>query len=184
MADDGARKITMRTAEGQVFEVDEAVAMEFQTVKSFFEDDSVSYDSVIPLPNVSTRALSRVVFYCKRSLDFGAKSAAAIDEDDKKKAKEEREAFEVEFVRDEDDEEIKELVLAANYLNIKDMLDSLNQSVANRIQNKSVEYVRRFFGIENDFTPEEEAQIRQENAWAFEGVDDDDWYENFNRFRI
>ncbi|KAB1216900.1 SKP1-like protein 10 [Morella rubra] len=147
--------------------------MELQTVKSFFEDDGVSYDSVIPLPNVSARALSRVVLYCTRSLDFGAKSTAAIDEDDKKKVKEEREAFEVEFVGEENDEGIKELVLAANYLNIKDLLDFLNQSVANRIQNKSVEYVRRFFGIENDYTPEEEARIRQENEWAFEGVDAD-----------
>ena len=58
-------------------------------------------------------------------------------------------------------------------MNIKEMLEFLNQSVADRIQNKSVEYVRRFFGIESDYTPQEEAQLREGCAWAFEDVDED-----------
>ena len=45
--------------------------------------------------------------------------------------------------------------------------------MADRIKNKSVEYVRRFFGIESDYTPQEEAQLREEFAWAFEDVDED-----------
>ena len=28
------------------------------------------------------------------------------------------------------------------------------------------EEIRRQFNIENDFTPEEEAQVREENKWA------------------
>ncbi|XVF33815.1 hypothetical protein REPUB_Repub18cG0003200 [Reevesia pubescens] len=66
------------------------------------------------------------------------------------------------------------MILAANYLNIKDLLDMLNQAVADRIENKSVEYVRRFFGIENDYTAEEEAEVRAQNEWAFQGVDPED----------
>ncbi|GKV43320.1 hypothetical protein SLEP1_g50624 [Rubroshorea leprosula] len=42
-----------------------------------------------------------------------------------------------------------------------------------RSKKKSMEYVRRFFDIENDYTPEEEARVRAKNAWAFEGVDPD-----------
>ena len=33
---------------------------------------------------------------------------------------------------------------------------------------KSAEEIRQQFGIVNDFTPEEEAQIREENKWAEE----------------
>jgi S-phase kinase-associated protein 1 len=90
-----------------------------------------------------------------------------------KKVKEERKAFEAEFLKEESNEGIKEMILAANYLDIKEMLEFLNQSVADRIQNKSVEYVRNFFGIDNDFSPEEEAKLREEFAWAFEDVDED-----------
>jgi S-phase kinase-associated protein 1 len=177
-------KITLKTSDGEVFEVEEAVAMEFVTVKSFFEDDAVSQSTPMPLPNVSSFALSRVIVYCRRILEIRAKlptvstasDAEAGEEELKeaeKKVKEERKAFEAEFLKEESNEGIMELILAANYLDIKEMLEFLNQSVANRIQNKSVEYVRNFFGIENDFSAEEEAKLREEFAWAFEDVDED-----------
>jgi hypothetical protein len=38
--------------------------------------------------------------------------------------------------------------------------------VANMIKGKSPEEIRRTFNIQNDFTPEEEEQIRRENEWA------------------
>ncbi|XP_075643268.1 SKP1-like protein 20 [Castanea sativa] len=182
-----ARTITLKTADGEIFEVEEAVAMEFGTVKSFFEDDAVSATKPMPLPNVSGSALSRVITYCRRSLEIRSMIPPATSEDAtaaeavqgegdleaEKAAKQERKEFEAEFLKDESNEDVKELILAANYLNIKELLDFLCRSVALRIQNKSVEYARKFFGIEGDYTPEEEAQIRQEYAWAFEGVDED-----------
>jgi len=36
------------------------------------------------------------------------------------------------------------------------------------IKGKSPEEIRTMFHIENDFTPEEEAQVRDENKWAEE----------------
>ncbi|GMY33235.1 SKP1-like protein 20 [Fagus crenata] len=171
-------KITLKTSDGEEFLVEEAVAMEFVTVKSFFEEEGDSQSTPMPLPNVSSFALSRVIVYCRRILDIRAKlpTGEAGEEELKeaeKKVKEERKAFEAEFVKDESNEAIRELILAANYLDIKEMLQFLNQNVADRIQNKSVEYVRNFFGIENDFSPEEEAKLREEFAWAFEDVDED-----------
>lgn len=38
------------------------------------------------------------------------------------------------------------------------------------IKGKSPEEIRKTFNIQNDFTPEEEDQIRRENEWAEEWV--------------
>ncbi|KAG6635702.1 SKP1-like protein 20 [Carya illinoinensis] len=187
MADDGVNTkveavseastetIELKTADGGVFDVDKSVAMEFLILKSFYEDEGRVFDKTsFSLPNVKERELSKVIEYCTRALEFGAKSAAAAgDRDAERVVRVEREGFEAEFVNELSNDILKELILAVDYLDIKEMLDFLTQSVANRIQNRSVEYVRQFFDIANDFTPQEEEQIHQENAWAFEGVDAD-----------
>ena len=59
-----------------------------------------------------------------------------------------------------------EVILAANYLDIKGLLDLGCKTVANMIKGKSVEEIRKTFNITNDFTPEEEEKIRKENEWA------------------
>ncbi|KAL6219175.1 hypothetical protein ACLB2K_012381 [Fragaria x ananassa] len=63
---------------------------------------------------------------------------------------------------------IEYLKKQANYLNIKELLDLTCQTVADMIKGKTPEEIRRIFNIRNDFTPEEEAEVRKENQWAFE----------------
>uniref|UniRef100_A0A2N9GBD1 SKP1-like protein n=1 Tax=Fagus sylvatica TaxID=28930 RepID=A0A2N9GBD1_FAGSY len=50
----------------------------------------------------------------------------------------------------------------------QDLLEQLCQHVANMIKGKSPDEIRTTFNIKNDFTPEEEEEIRKENMWAFE----------------
>ncbi|EZG45864.1 putative Skp1 family protein [Gregarina niphandrodes] len=59
-----------------------------------------------------------------------------------------------------------ELILAANYLDIPGLADLCCARVASEIRGRSVEEIRALFQIENDFTPEEEKQIREENRWC------------------
>lgn len=165
MATVDTKKITLRTADDQEFQVDEAVAMEFGTVRSFFDDNPDASSEPIPLLNVSSKCLSTLIGYCKSRVDFRASKAP----------EEETDAHNEEFAKSLDNEAIKETILAANYLNMKDLLDMLNQAVADRIKNKSVEYVRKFFGVENDYTPEEEAAVRAEHEWAHQDINHDDW---------
>ncbi|GAY46486.1 hypothetical protein CUMW_097450, partial [Citrus unshiu] len=68
----------------------------------------------------------------------------------------------VEFGKGKSNDELKEMLLVADYLTIKDTLDYLAETLANRIKNKSVEYIRKFFGIENNFMPEEKEATRKE----------------------
>lgn len=65
-----------------------------------------------------------------------------------------------------DQEMLFEIMLAANYMDIKPLLDLGCKTVANMMKGKSPEEIRKLFNITNDFTPEEEALIRKENEWA------------------
>ena len=58
--------------------------------------------------------------------------------------------------------------MAANFMDIKSLLELSCAKVASLIKGKTVPEIRSFFNIENDFTPEEEAQIIDENRWAEE----------------
>uniref|UniRef100_A0A2I3HFI0 S-phase kinase-associated protein 1 n=1 Tax=Nomascus leucogenys TaxID=61853 RepID=A0A2I3HFI0_NOMLE len=55
------------------------------------------------------------------------------------------------------------LLLPANYLDIKGLLDVTCKTVANMIKEKSPEKIRKTSNTKNDFTEEEETQVRQEN---------------------
>ena len=67
---------------------------------------------------------------------------------------------------DLEDEILFELLLAANYLDIGPLLELSSCKIASKIKDWSIDKIRDFFGIENDFTPEEYAQILEENKWA------------------
>ncbi|OMO65551.1 SKP1 component [Corchorus olitorius] len=158
-----SKKITLKSSDGETFEVEEAVAVESQTIKHMIEDDCA--DSEIPLPNVTSSILSKVLEYCKKHVEAAA--AADKETEKEKKAEDDMKTWDAAFVQ-VDQNTLFDLILAANYLNIKGLLDLTCQTVADMIKGKSVEDIRKTFNIKNDFTPEEEAEIRKENQWAFE----------------
>lgn len=53
-------------------------------------------------------------------------------------------------------------------MNIKGLLDLTCKTVADMMKGKTPEEIRETFHIKNDYTPEEEAEVRRENQWAFE----------------
>ena len=65
-----------------------------------------------------------------------------------------------------DQETLFELILAANYMDIKPLLDLTCAKVASMLKGKTPEQIRKQFNIANDFTPEEEEAVRAENKWA------------------
>lgn len=55
---------------------------------------------------------------------------------------------------------------AANFLSLEPLLDLCCAKIVASIMGKSVEKIRETLHIENDFTPEQEARLRRELAWA------------------
>ena len=66
-------------------------------------------------------------------------------------------------------QELFQVVLAANFLDIKPLLDLGCKTIASQIKGKTAQQMRVLLGLPNDFSPEEEEQIRRENAWAASG---------------
>ena len=154
------KMITLRSSDSVEFEVEEAVAMESQTIRHMIEDDCA--DNGIPLPNVNSKILAKVIEYCNKHVHN-----AAVDTTNASGGGEDLKSWDAEFVK-VDQATLFDLILAANYLNIKGLLDLTCQTVADMMKGKTPEEIREIFNIKNDFTKEEEDEIRRENQWAFE----------------
>jgi len=143
--------------------VPKKVAMMSELVKTMAEGDKEEKE--IPLPNVKSAVLNKVVAYMKYHVDNPAKEI----EKPLKSANmnEVVSQWDADFV-DVDQELLFELILAANYMDIKPLLDLTCAKVASMIKGKTPEQIRKTFNITNDFTPEEEEAVRAENKWAEE----------------
>jgi S-phase kinase-associated protein 1 len=153
------KKITLKSSDGETFEIDETVALESQTIKHMIEDNCA--DSGIPIPNITGQILAKVIEYCKKHAEV------ASSEEEKPRNEDDLKAWDKDFIN-VDQATLFELILAANYLNIRNLLDLTCQAVADSIKDKTPEEIRKIFNIKNDFTPEEEEELRRENSWAFE----------------
>lgn len=142
MASVEMKKITLKSDDGEIFEVEEAVAMQSQTIRHMMEDDCA--DGAIPLPNVTSNILAKVIEYCRKHKE------EAADGENKEILKD----WDAEFVK-LDQVTLFHLIMAANYLNIKSLLDLTAQTVANMIKEKTPEEIRETFNIKNDFTPDQ-----------------------------
>ena len=96
-----------------------------------------SSDSRIPLPDIDGKTLSYVVDY----LNSG--QFPEVDTTD-----------------------LFSIILASNYLDIKELLDIACEKVATMIKGKTPDEIRKKFNVENDFNIEEEENIKKENEWS------------------
>lgn len=143
--------------------VKKKVAMMSELVKTMAEGDKEEKE--IPLPNVKGTVLKKVVEYMTYHCDNPAKE---IDKPLKSSNMAEAVSqWDADYV-DVDQELLFELILAANYMDIKPLLDLTCAKVASMIKGKTPEQIRKTFNIQNDFTPEEEEAVRAENKWAEE----------------
>jgi len=135
------------------------------TIKNMLEDLGNSSDVAIPLHNVTNKILQKVVEYCKHQVEHP--TPKVDDKKDGDKNTTDISPWDETFCK-VDQATLFELILAANYLDIKPLLDLTCKTVANMIKGKTPEEIRKTFNIKNDFTPEEEEKVRKENEWCEE----------------
>jgi len=152
------------TSDNEQFVVDKKVAERSVLIKNMLEDVGES-EQPIPLPNVTSSVLKKVLEYCEHHKDEPLPPSDETQQDETRKRTTDISEWDQKFIT-VDQEMLFEIILAANYLDIKALLDVGCKTVANMIKGKTPEEIRKLFNIVNDFTPEEEAQIKKENEWA------------------
>ena len=134
-----------------------------ETVRNLVEDAGI--ENPIPLPNVTGKILAKVVEYC----NYHAEHPTPEFEDKKKDENRTDDIipWDLDFCKVEQSM-LFDLILAANYLDIRSLLDLTCKTVANMIKGKTPSEIRATFGIEKEFTDEEREQVRKENEWVEE----------------
>lgn len=151
------KKITLKSSDGETFVIEKEVAIKSQTIKNLIED-VVDHDG-IPISEVTGMILAKVIEYCKKHVEAESSDGNPSDDELKK--------WDTEFVK-VDKPTLFALISAANYLNIKSLLDLTCMTAANMIKDMTPEEIHNFFNIKDDFTVEEQEELRRENQWAFE----------------
>jgi S-phase kinase-associated protein 1 len=181
--------VKLASSDDQEFEIPKEIAEMSETLKNMLTDLGENEETeAIPLPNVNGETLSSCVEYCKEYLTRNQKDVSPVEtntaddtssSDAKMKEVEEEEEevkksktdtceltdWEKTFFKDFENDKLFDFILASNYLDVKPALEAACKVVANKIKGKTPEEIRKEFDIENDFTPEEEEQIRKENEW-------------------
>jgi S-phase kinase-associated protein 1 len=158
-----AEMVKLTTMDGETLEVEKEIACKSVLVRGIVDDSGV--DEEIPLPAIKRNILEKIIEYCQYihkntppEIEKPLRSNQLSDVVSEWYAN---------FVNIEQ-EVLFELILAANFMDIKSLLELACAKVASLIKGMSIPEIRDFFNIENDFTPEEEAQIMDENRWAEE----------------
>jgi S-phase kinase-associated protein 1 len=146
-------EIHILTGDCQSFCMHEKSAMMSGTIQKLREDIlDDDPDQVIPLPNMTGPTMVLVIQYCDM---YQAHKLKGLSE------------ATTEFLAPLHVATIFDLLHASNYLDIQPLLICITSHVASLMRGKTPQEIRETFQITNDFTPEEEAQILEENAWAF-----------------
>ncbi|SCU98531.1 LAFA_0G18558g1_1 [Lachancea sp. 'fantastica'] len=179
MAKDNKQSVVLVSVEGERFTVERKIAERSLLLKNYLNDmqdnglqsgsdsdsdeDGADEDDeiVMPVPNVRSSVLQKVIEWAEHHRD----SNFPDENDDDARKTAPADPWDREFLK-VDQEMLYEIMQAANYLNIKPLLDAGCKVVAEMIRGRTPEEIRRTFNIVNDFTPEEEAAIRRENEWA------------------
>jgi len=158
------QQVSIGSNDGAIIMVDRHVAERSLLIKNMIDDiGDEALSTPIPIPNVNETVLRKVLEWCEHHKNDPA--TAPDDDTDSRKKTTDIEEWDQKFMQ-VDQEMLFEIILASNYLDIKALLDVGCKTVANMIKGKSPEEIRKTFNITNDFTPEEEEQIRRENEWA------------------
>ena len=132
------------------------------TIANMLDDiDDEDAASVIPIPNIKGEVMEKVIAFCKQRPDAPLNPTEEQQLEMRTKPLEgwDREYVDVELAQ------LFAMILAANFLDLKPMLDITCKAVAEMIKGKTPDEIKAVFGVEGDFTSEEKQQVLCDNPW-------------------
>ncbi|XP_039481554.1 S-phase kinase-associated protein 1 [Drosophila santomea] len=145
--------IKLQSSDGKVFDTDIETAKCSSTIKTLLEDCPLEaeHDTLIPLPNVNSAILKKVLTWAAHHPEDNAEE----NEGEAARPMVQISAWDAEFLA-MDQGTLFELILAANYLDMRNLLNAACMTVANMIKGHTAEEIRQTFHITNDFSLSEE----------------------------
>ena len=146
------QKVKIIVKEGDQIEVDRDLISRSVTIKGMIDDSSEE----IPLPEIDKWTFGKTIDFLLHLQQGNAppEIEKPLRSNDMKDVTTE---FYANFI-DLDDERVQDIILAANYLDIKELLNLGCAKMGSIIRGLSIPEFRKRFDIVNDFTPEEEAE--------------------------
>jgi S-phase kinase-associated protein 1 len=150
------------SGDGDRIGVKKTIAKQSVLIKTMLDD---AEDEDIPLPQVCTEILKKVVVYLEYIVD-----TPCPDIEKPLKTNNIYELTDKWFADyiDIPTQKLMELMNASNYLDIRCLLELACTMFATKFMGKSAQQIRDEFGIDCDLTPEELTKMEEENKWVYD----------------
>lgn len=151
---ESSKQLKLITTDGGEFIVSEKLLERSPIIKGMI-DDGTANDDII-LPSINKPTFERVVKYLEH-VDAGNPAPEIEKPLRSNDLKDVTTEFYANFIELSDDD-VQDVILAANYLDLKDLLALGCAKMGSVIRGLTIPEFRKRFNIINDFTPEEEAE--------------------------
>ena len=147
--------LKLRTSDGALIEENSDLLFRSTTIKGMIDDGGDASEE-IPLPDITQGTLIKVIEFLKHVAAGNAppEIEKPLRSNDLKDVTTD---FYASFI-DLEDDPVQDIILAANYLDIKELLALGCAKMGSVIRGLTIPEFRKRFNIVNDFTPEEEAE--------------------------
>ncbi|KAK4267827.1 hypothetical protein QN277_024560 [Acacia crassicarpa] len=153
--------ITVVSSDGSEFKITVSAAMLSKLLNGMLElKVIVSDDCKVPITRVNSKTLVKVIEYCEKHAPRANSGASDSDAEEQKK-------WDIEFMKVDVEDTLIDILMAASFLNIQGLLDLACQTVADLMKEKTLSQIRKIFHIKNDFSSEEQDQLRRQLPGCF-----------------
>lgn len=159
MGDDYTGPVTVVTADDTIMELAGDIWNQSETITEMVKDTDPGDQVNIPLSEVPKEALDKVVEYMKKMAEF--KTAGTSEEDRKQWVSEYKKSMEAQ----DQLPLLFQTMTAANFMNVKTLLDELCKFVAEMIAKRTPGEIEDLFNIKKGATYGEEQELIKTHKW-------------------